>query len=90
MFQVVVKHWLREGIHKALSKGKKVIYTSPIKTLSNQKFSEFTKIYPDTSVGILTGDIKLNPNADILIMTTEILRNLLYYSKMDPSNKTGW
>ena len=78
-----------EGIHKALSKGKKVIYTSPIKTLSNQKFSEFTKIYPDTSVGILTGDIKLNPNADILIMTTEILRNLLYYSKMDPSKKTS-
>ncbi len=71
-----------EGIYKALKDGKKVIYTSPIKTLSNQKFAEFTKIFPDTSVGILTGDIKLNPNANILIMTTEILRNLLYYSKM--------
>mgnify|MGYP001295057390 CR=1 FL=1 len=71
-----------EGIFRALSQGKKVIYTSPIKTLSNQKFSEFKKIFPDTSVGILTGDIKLEPNADILIMTTEILRNLLYYNKM--------
>ncbi len=74
-----------EGIYKSLKDGKKVIYTSPIKTLSNQKFAEFTKIFPDTSVGILTGDIKLNPNANILIMTTEILRNLLYYSKMDSS-----
>ena len=69
-----------EGIFHALSAGKKVIYTSPIKTLSNQKFSEFRAKFPDTSVGIVTGDIKLNPDAQILIMTTEILRNLLYRS----------
>ena len=56
-----------EGIFKALKDGKKVIYTSPIKTLSNQKFAEFTKIFPDTSVGILTGDIKLNPNVIYLL-----------------------
>ena len=60
------------------SLGKKVIYTSPIKALSNQKFYEFTKQFPDLSVGILTGDIKFNPEADVLIMTTEILQNNLY------------
>ena len=57
---------------------KKVIYTAPIKALSNQKFHEFTKKFPKISFGILTGDIKFNPEADVLIMTTEILRNTLY------------
>jgi superfamily II RNA helicase len=58
--------------------GKKVIYTSPIKALSNQKFYEFTNKYPEISFGLLTGDIKTNPNADVLIMTTEILMNYLF------------
>jgi superfamily II RNA helicase len=57
--------------------GKKVIYTSPIKALSNQKFYEFTQKYPHISFGIMTGDIKLNPEADVVIMTTELLMNLL-------------
>ena len=57
---------------------KKVIYTAPIKALSNQKFYEFTHKYPHISFGILTGDIKTNPEADVLIMTTEILMNTLY------------
>ena len=60
------------------SLGKKVIYTSPIKALSNQKYHEFSKAFPDISFGILTGDIKFNPEADVLIMTTEILQNTLY------------
>jgi superfamily II RNA helicase len=60
------------------SKGKKVIYTSPIKALSNQKFYEFTQKFPHISFGILTGDIKTNPEANVLIMTTEILMNTLY------------
>ena len=60
------------------SKGKKVIYTSPIKALSNQKFYEFTQKFPNISFGILTGDIKSNPEANVLIMTTEILMNTLY------------
>ena len=64
------------GIAKAISLGKKVIYTSPIKTLSNQKFNDFKKTYE--SVGILTGDIKQNPDSDVLVMTTEILRNMLF------------
>jgi len=60
------------------SKGKKTIYTSPIKALSNEKFYAFTKKYPHISVGLITGDIRCNPDADVLIMTTEILLNKLY------------
>jgi superfamily II RNA helicase len=63
------------------SKGKKVIYTTPIKALSNEKFHAFTHKYPNISIGILTGDLKSNPDADVLIMTTEILLNKLYQIK---------
>ena len=61
-----------------ISLGKKIIYTTPIKALSNQKFYEFSQKYPDISFGILTGDIKINPQAQVLIMTAEILLNTLY------------
>lgn len=64
------------AIHEAFKYNKKVIYTSPIKTLSNQKYEELKQIFDD--VGIMTGDIKLNPDAQCIIMTTEILRNILY------------
>ena len=57
---------------------KKVIYTSPIKALSNQKYYEFQNKYPHISFGLFTGDIKTNPEADVLIMTTEILMNALF------------
>ena len=67
-------------------KGKKVIYTSPIKALSNQKFYEFTQKFPHISFGILTGDIKTNPEADVLIMTTEILMNTLYAKNRKETN----
>ena len=60
------------------TKGKRTIYTSPIKALSNQKFFEFQQKFPHISFGVLTGDIKTNPNAQVLIMTTEILMNTLY------------
>jgi superfamily II RNA helicase len=63
------------------SKCKKVIYTSPIKALSNEKFYAFTKKYPHISIGLITGDIRCNPDADVLIMTTEILLNKLYQIK---------
>lgn len=63
------------------SKGKKVIYTSPIKALSNEKFYNFTQKYPHIRIGLITGDIKTNPDADVLIMTTEILLNKLYQIK---------
>ena len=64
------------GISDSLKKNRKIIYTSPIKSLSNQKFFELSQQFPD--VGILTGDIKYNPDAQCVIMTTEILRNILY------------
>lgn len=63
-------------IYHSLKKGKRVFYTTPIKSLSNQKFYDLKQQFPD--VGIMTGDIKFCPNAQIVIMTTEILRNLLY------------
>jgi superfamily II RNA helicase len=64
--------------------GKRVIYCSPIKALSNQKLFDFTNKYPDITFGLLTGDIKTNPTAQVLIMTTEILMNRLFtLSKQD-------
>ena len=63
-------------------KGKKSIYTTPIKALSNEKFHDFQKKYPELTFGIITGDIKFNPEADVLIMTTECLLNTLYQRKM--------
>lgn len=71
------------AIQKYCRQGKKVVYTAPIKSLSNQKFHEFTQKFPDISFGILTGDIKFNPEADCLVMTTEILRNTLFRNQND-------
>lgn len=66
--------------------GKKTIYCSPIKSLSNQKFNDFTLKYPHVKVGIVTGDISCNPDADVIIMTTEILLNKLYQLKSQTQN----
>jgi len=66
------------AIEHFFSKGKKVIYTGPIKSLMNQKFNDFSKKYEHISFGILTGDVKSNPEADVLVMTAEILLNKLY------------
>lgn len=64
--------------HHVINNNRKVIYTSPIKALSNQKYHEFTKKFGSkTTIGILTGDVKLNVDANVLIMTCEILRNML-------------
>jgi len=59
-------------------RGKRVFYTTPIKALSNQKYYEFTNRYPHIRFGLLTGDIKTNPDADVVIMTAEILTNQLF------------
>ena len=67
--------------------GKKIIYASPLKALSNQKLYDFKNKFPDISFGILTGDIKDNPEADVLIMTTEILRNTLFNKVINNSSK---
>ena len=70
-------------IAHSLAKGCRVFYTTPIKSLSNQKFDDLKRMFP--SVGIMTGDLKYRPDADVVIMTTEILRNLLF--KYDSSTR---
>ena len=65
-------------IAKTLQRGGRTFYTTPVKSLSNQKFNDLKKLFPNNSVGIMTGDIKFRPDADIIVMTTEILRNLLF------------
>jgi ATP-dependent RNA helicase HelY len=69
------------AIYRALAAQRRVIYTTPLKALSNQKFADFTRQYGSELVGILTGDVKVNPRAPVLVMTTEILRNLLFTDK---------
>jgi ATP-dependent RNA helicase HelY len=62
----------------ALRRGGKTFYTTPIKALSNQKYGDFLGVYGPTEVGLLTGDNSLNPDASIVVMTTEVLRNMIY------------
>ena len=69
------------AIYRALAAQRRVVYTTPLKALSNQKFADFVRQYGSEFVGILTGDVKVNSTAPVLVMTTEILRNLLYTQK---------
>ena len=64
------------AVATCLKKGQRVVYTSPIKALSNQKFRDLQEEFHD--VGLMTGDITINPDATALVMTTEILRSMLY------------
>jgi len=66
------------AIHLAIAKGQKVFYTTPIKALSNQKFAELVRRYGKERVGLLTGDNNQNSEAQIVVMTTEVLRNMIY------------
>lgn len=69
------------AIHRALEHGKRVFYTTPLKALSNQKFRDFQEQFgtgDHKTIGLLTGDTIINPNAAVVIMTTEIFRNMLY------------
>ncbi|MCC0177604.1 DEAD/DEAH box helicase [Waterburya agarophytonicola K14] len=69
------------AIYRALNHGKRVFYTTPLKALSNQKFRDFQEQFGEGNakrIGLLTGDTIINPNADVVIMTTEIFRNMLY------------
>ncbi|HLP80150.1 MAG TPA: DEAD/DEAH box helicase [Acidobacteriota bacterium] len=72
-------------INKAIGEGKHVVYTAPIKALSNQKFREFKAAYGD-KIGMLTGDVVINPTGQVLIMTTEIYRNMLLEKSPDIAN----
>lgn len=71
------------AIHAALAAGRRIVYTTPLKALSNQKFGDFTRALGPDTVGILTGDVKVNPRAPVLVMTTEILRNMFYTGGLD-------
>jgi ATP-dependent RNA helicase HelY len=66
------------GVHLALARGRKCFYTTPIKALSNQKFSDLVARYGPERVGLLTGDNSINGDAPVVVMTTEVLRNMLY------------
>ncbi|MFW0155076.1 DEAD/DEAH box helicase [Rothia sp. P6271] len=66
------------AIHRALHERKKAFYTAPIKALSNQKYHDLVKIYGEDAIGLLTGDTSINSEAQIVVMTTEVLRNMLY------------
>ncbi len=66
------------AVHLALSTGRKAFYTTPIKALSNQKYGDLVRRYGPDRVGLLTGDVSVNGEADVVVMTTEVLRNMLY------------
>ena len=71
---VIAQH----AIHRALEQGLRVFYTTPLKALSNQKYYDFGEKYGSDKVGLLTGDTSINRNAQIVVMTTEVFRNMLY------------
>jgi ATP-dependent RNA helicase HelY len=66
------------AVHLALAEGRKCFYTTPIKALSNQKYGDLVRRYGGDSVGLLTGDNSINGEAPVVVMTTEVLRNMLY------------
>ncbi|MGB3492777.1 MAG: DEAD/DEAH box helicase [Elainellaceae cyanobacterium] len=66
------------AIYRALIRGNRVFYTTPLKALSNQKLRDFREQFGADNVGLLTGDLSVNRDAPILVMTTEIFRNMLY------------
>ena len=71
---VIAQH----AIHRALEDDVRIFYTTPLKALSNQKFSDFSEQYGSEKVGLLTGDTSHNRDAQIVVMTTEVFRNMLY------------
>src|SRR5229473_2073043 len=66
------------AVHLAISRGRKCFYTTPIKALSNQKYNDLVRRYGAAKVGLLTGDNAVNGDAPVVVMTTEVLRNMLY------------
>src|SRR5215207_8994014 len=68
------------AVHLALAEGRKCFYTTPIKALSNQKYADLVDRHGAPNVGLLTGDNAVNGDAPVVVMTTEVLRNMLYSS----------
>ncbi|WP_421120131.1 DEAD/DEAH box helicase [Aquihabitans daechungensis] len=73
---VVAEH----AVAKALAEGRRAFYTTPIKALSNQKYADLVRRHGRDQVGLLTGDNAVNPGAGVVVMTTEVLRNMVYAS----------
>ena len=71
---VVAEH----AVSLSLAEGGRVFYTTPIKALSNQKFADLRATHGASRVGLLTGDNAVNPDAPVVVMTTEVLRNMIY------------
>ena len=71
------------AIYTALARGRRIAYTTPLKALSNQKYADFCRQFGQERVGILTGDVKVNTRAPVIVMTTEILRNMFYTGGLD-------
>jgi ATP-dependent RNA helicase HelY len=71
------------AIHDALARKRRIAYTTPLKALSNQKYGDFCRQFGVAEVGILTGDVKVNPRAPLVVMTTEILRNMFYTGTLE-------
>jgi len=71
------------AIHATLARQRRIAYTTPLKALSNQKYADFCRQFGSDHVGILTGDVKVNARAAVVVMTTEILRNMFYTGGLD-------
>ncbi|PZV01227.1 MAG: DEAD/DEAH box helicase, partial [Leptolyngbya sp.] len=76
------------AIHRAMAHGKRVFYTTPLKALSNQKLRDFRDQFGHENVGLLTGDLSINRDAPIVVMTTEIFRNMLYGTRIGETGTT--
>jgi superfamily II RNA helicase len=72
--KTIIADWI---VEQALEAGKQVVYTAPVKALSNQKFRDYVKLHGEDKVGLVTGDLVIRRDAPCLVMTTEILRNIL-------------
>lgn len=72
--KTIIADWI---VEQALATGKRVIYTAPVKALSNQKYRDWTRLHGEANVGLVTGDLVIRRDAPCLVMTTEILRNVL-------------
>ena len=81
--KTAIAHYI---ISKNLKEGKKTFYTTPLKALSNDKVREFQKIYGEENIGLITGDKKINKDAPIVIMTTEVYRNMVVQDNMREKN----
>ena len=81
--KTAIAHYI---ISKNLKEGKKTFYTTPLKALSNDKVREFQKIYGKDNIGLITGDKKINKDAPIVIMTTEVYRNMVVQDNMRDKN----